>query len=529
LREDSQGSTKLPTTLTKELRDKSTTTQERTVFFEEARERAWRKGVVLLVLIFSDVLSACLAWGGAFLVSSNMWEGWFLPEINLYYMVVSTVVWVGLRLISGLYPGYGLTAPEELCRQTYGTLATLAATALFAFAFQSGGKLSRLLIAISFLVLLLVTPLTRHLTKWALMKGRLWGKPVAILGAGETGGHLMQTLKEEWGLGLRPVCAFDFPLLRGGRNGHGGSSYAKRRATEVLDRDAGRVFWKEFWRDSVAYALRLAEKQDVDTVIFALPHVRRENLLTCVKMARRSFEHVIVVPNLGGVTTSAVTARDLAGTFGVEIKHNLLDVWALRMKRTLDLTVTVFGGVFIVPLLLLIALAIRVDSGGSVLYRAQRMGKDEKRFSCLKFRTMVPDAEVKLERMLEENPKLKEEYLTYHKLRHDPRITRVGHVLRKASFDELPQLWNVLRGEMSLVGPRPYLPRESEEVGVAQGEILRVPPGITGPWQVAGRSHTSFKERVKVDDDYVRNWSVWLDLILLARTVEILLFKRQAY
>ncbi len=116
------------------------------------------------------------------------------------------------------------------------------------------------------------------------------------------------------------------------------------------------------------------------------------------------------------------------------------------------------------------------------------------------------------------------EYLKYHKLSEDPRLTCIGRFLRKTSLDELPQLWNVLRGEMSLVGPRPYLSRESAKIGTAQSEILRVPPGITGPWQVAGRSSISFKERVQMDDYYVRNWSVWLDLIILARTVKILIF-----
>jgi undecaprenyl-phosphate galactose phosphotransferase len=101
--------------------------------------------------------------------------------------------------------------------------------------------------------------------------------------------------------------------------------------------------------------------------------------------------------------------------------------------------------------------------------------------------------------------------------------------LRKTSLDELPQLWNVLKGEMSLVGPRPYLPRESEEIGVTQSEILRVPPGITGPWQVSGRNHTRFSERVRMDAYYVRDWSIWLDIVLLARTVKALLFDRAAY
>jgi lipopolysaccharide/colanic/teichoic acid biosynthesis glycosyltransferase len=142
---------------------------------------------------------------------------------------------------------------------------------------------------------------------------------------------------------------------------------------------------------------------------------------------------------------------------------------------------------------------------------------------------MVPDAEATLERMLQEDSELREEYLRYHKLREDPRITRVGRFLRKTSLDELPQIWNVLRGEMSLVGPRPYLPRESTKIGVTQSEILRVYPGITGPWQVSGRSNASFEERVKIDTNYVRNWSIWLDLVLLARTVRTLLVERHAF
>lgn len=142
---------------------------------------------------------------------------------------------------------------------------------------------------------------------------------------------------------------------------------------------------------------------------------------------------------------------------------------------------------------------------------------------------MVPDAESLLQCMLEEDAGLREEYSTYHKLQEDPRVTRVGRFLRKTSLDELPQLWNVLCGEMSLVGPRPYLPRESEEVGAAQSEILRVPPGITGPWQVAGRNQTSFGERVQMDAYYVRDWSVWLDLVLLARTLKTVVLGRGAY
>jgi lipopolysaccharide/colanic/teichoic acid biosynthesis glycosyltransferase len=142
---------------------------------------------------------------------------------------------------------------------------------------------------------------------------------------------------------------------------------------------------------------------------------------------------------------------------------------------------------------------------------------------------MVSNAETLLQRMLEQDIEFRKEYAKYHKLRNDPRVTRVGRFLRATSLDELPQVWNVLRGEMSLVGPRPYLPRESTEIGVTQSEILRVSPGITGPWQVSGRNHASFSERIQMDVHYVRDWSVWLDIVLLARTVKALLLDRAAY
>jgi Undecaprenyl-phosphate galactose phosphotransferase WbaP len=213
----------------------------------------------------------------------------------------------------------------------------------------------------------------------------------------------------------------------------------------------------------------------------------------------------------------------------VEIRHSLLDPWVRRTKRTMDLTATILGGLLILPLFLLISGLVWIESRGSIFYSAPRLGCDDRLFSCVKFRTMVPDAEAALQRMLQEDPKAHEEYRKYHKLRDDPRVTRVGRFLRKTSLDELPQLWNVLRGEMSLVGPRPYLPRESVEIRATQSEILRVHPGVTGPWQVSGRSHTSFEDRVGIDAYYVRNWSIWLDLVLLARTAKALVVDRGAY
>jgi Undecaprenyl-phosphate galactose phosphotransferase WbaP len=324
----------------------------------------------------------------------------------------------------------------------------------------------------------------------------LWGKPVVILGAGKTGAHLARDLQKEWSLGFRPVAVFDDQLA-----------------------PVGGMLEGVPYRGTLSDAMNLPRKQATDTAIFAMSHAHCKHLDTFISQASLRFRYVIVIPDPAGVTTSAVVARDLAGTLGVEIKHNLLRPWVLRAKRMLDLSIAIVVVPLMLPLLLMISLLVWIESHGHVLYKAQRMGQDSKLFWCVKFRTMVPDAESALQRILEENAEIREEYLKYHKLRDDPRVTRVGRFLRKTSLDELPQLWNVLRGEMSLVGPRPYLPRESAKIGAAQGEILRVPPGITGLWQVAGRSRTYFNERVQMDTYYVRNWSIWLDFIILARTL----------
>ncbi len=464
-----------------------------------------RQRLIVLALVLSDVLLALFVWEAARLVQV-VWGRGPLSEITLAAVVPNVGIWVGLRALFGLYPGYGLDAAEELRRQTYATFATLAITLLFAATLKAEDILSRLLVFTGFLGLLALAPLARHFVKRAMMRVGLWGKPVMIMGSGETGARIVRLLKSEWEMGLTPIAVFDNRLVPTGG------------AVEGVP-----------YGGTLTEGMSLARRHRVDTAVFAMPHIRRERLAKFVGQASRCFARVVVIPNLGGVTNSAVTARNLAGTFGVEITYNLLNPWALRSKRVLDLVATICGGALILPLIGVLSVLVWLESGGPVFYRDRRLGQDEVPFACLKFRTMLPDAEALLHRILAENAEMREQYLIYHKLLDDPRVTRVGRFMRRTSLDELPQLWNVLRGEMSLVGPRPYLPRESADIGATQAEILRVPPGMTGPWQVSGRNHTSFDGRVQMDAHYVRDWSVWLDLVLLARTVKTVLSKGGAY
>ena len=192
-------------------------------------------------------------------------------------------------------------------------------------------------------------------------------------------------------------------------------------------------------------------------------------------------------------------------------------------KRMADVVLTVLSLPLSLPLMGLLALAVKLDSPGPVLFRQDQLGRHGCRIRPLKIRSMHVGAEEMLQRILSEGGPLAQEYARYHKLKADPRVTRVGRWLRKTSLDELPQLWNVLKGDMSLVGPRPYLPRELPKMAGHEDTILLVRPGITGLWQVSGRSDTSFNTRVKTDLAYVQHWSLATDLGLLVRTLWVVL------
>ena len=477
----------------------------------------FRQRLTVTFLVLSDVLIAILVLEVAALLHGIWGRGGGLSTTAIITTVPAIALWVGLRALMDLYPGYGLDAVQEVRRHAYAVFAILAVVVLFAVGVRISGSLSRLLLVLFFSGLLVLIPFTRYLTKVALNKVGMWGKPIVIFGSGQNDGmmrgRVAKLLKDNWELGYDPVAVFDLRLP------HSPS------ASEALVEQALR---ESAFEDNLAGIADLAKSQGVNTAILAMPHTSREQLARVIELASVRFRHVLITPDLSGIANSAVVARDLAGVFAIEIKYNLLNPWALRAKRVLDLSLTAIGIVLILPVLLVLALLVYAESGGPVFYKDRRMGRDGTLFACVKFRTMVPDAEKMLLRILEEDKEMRLEYSTYHKLRDDPRVTRVGRFLRRTSLDELPQLWNVLRGEMSLVGPRPYLPRESKEIGVTQSEILRVPPGVTGPWQVAGRNQNSFDERVSMDADYVRHWSVWLDLVLLARTVKTVLLWRGA-
>ncbi|ONF49513.1 hypothetical protein RSM1_08715 [Methylobacterium radiotolerans] len=198
--------------------------------------------------------------------------------------------------------------------------------------------------------------------------------------------------------------------------------------------------------------------------------------------------------------------------------------WAA--KRGLDIAVAATALFLLLPLLILIAALVYAGDRKAPIFRHMRVGRDGRRFGCLKFRSMVTDGDAVLAAHLAAHPQARAEWAATHKLRDDPRVTAIGYVLRKTSLDELPQLWNVLRGEMSLVGPRPIVPAEVARYGRAFPTCFAVPPGVTGLWQVSGRSDTTYAERVALDLDYATRWTLHRDLAIILRTVPAVLAQR---
>jgi exopolysaccharide biosynthesis polyprenyl glycosylphosphotransferase len=248
-------------------------------------------------------------------------------------------------------------------------------------------------------------------------------------------------------------------------------------------------------------------------------------VLELLEVCRRRAIPVRLAPTTAELLSHSVQAVPAPGLPLFDLRPPVLGGAAFLLKRVFDLVAGSIIGLLAAPLLAVAAIAIKIEDRGPVIHRSRRIGVEEQEFTCLKLRTMTPDAEHLQDRYEGAN----EADGPLFKIRDDPRVTRVGAVLRRFSIDELPQIWNVLRGEMSLVGPRPLPVRDYELLDDLHKKRYLVLPGMTGLWQVSGRSDLSFDELVRLDFFYIETWSVWLDLTILARTIPVVLARRGAY
>lgn len=263
----------------------------------------------------------------------------------------------------------------------------------------------------------------------------------------------------------------------------------------------------------------ILKKYQVDEAVIAIPKATRDNFLSVMTMLEVKVRTIRFIPDMYGVLTFSPEITDFNRVLTISASQGLLSPIRMTYKRLFDIAFGLVGMVVLLPLYLVVAILIKLDDGGKVIFTQRRIGLNGKPIQIYKFRTMVANAEKILEELMARDPAIRETYEREKKLENDPRITRIGNFLRKTSLDEFPQFLNVLKGEMSVVGPRPYLFGEIKDMGDKYESIIKIKPGVTGLWQATGRNDISFDERVVLDQYYVRNWTAWFDIVIIIRTL----------
>ena len=461
-----------------------------------------------LIFIVFDYLAILLAEKMAFglhdLYGLFMGTSYHVPDAYLYFWI--PLVFIAFLAISQTYTK--MQPVLETVRQIFYAVLYALITCILALYFMQTSVLASRLYVILFGVLALFNV---YAVRYALLKflkiTNTFMKPVILIGAGKTAELVLQFFDGDLGYRYRVVGLLDddpiseelpqkFLML------------GKVSAAETIIRDSG-----------------------IQTVIITAPGMDSERLEKLVAKIQPLVRDILFVPDLMMLPLGHVGVEPFytEKVFMLSIRNNLARRRNRLAKRIFDLVATICGGLLILPILLILAILVGIDNKGRIIFAHRRVGKGGKLFPCYKFQSMVSDAQKRLEEYLAENLEARKEWEETFKLTNDPRVTKLGAFLRKTSLDELPQLWNVLMGDMSLVGPRPIVTKEIERYGDYIREYYMVPPGITGMWQVNGRSDTTYEERVAMDTWYVRNWSVWIDLVYLFKTVKTVFTGKGAY
>jgi undecaprenyl-phosphate galactose phosphotransferase len=274
----------------------------------------------------------------------------------------------------------------------------------------------------------------------------------------------------------------------------------------------------------------ILDNNRIQEVIIAVPLAHNDQMNLIIDKLEGHVDKIKFIPEFNGIFTFNSQIENYDGLMLVSAKLNYIKGVTSLVKRLFDICLSFFGMILMLPLTAFIWLKTdKEERKHGLFFTQERIGKDGKKLIIYKYRSMVKDADKILEEMIQSDENTREEYEKNKKLKNDPRVTKIGTWLRRTSLDEFPQFINVFKGEMSFIGPRPYLPREKKDMGDYYSKIIRSKPGITGMWQTHGRSETSFEERLRLDEYYYRNWSLWLDIVILCKTVVATISKNGAY
>jgi exopolysaccharide biosynthesis polyprenyl glycosylphosphotransferase len=480
------------------------------------------------VLVASDVLALLAAVGVGELIAGHA-RGTSPTLWHAALSVGAIAITVFVLGLSGLYG----RDDSLIDHQTPDDFRTIASTvvavgfgSLALHAIAGWTEKAALAIVVATIVAAVTVPLLRAVARTVGRRSNTWEQRVLILGAGHVGHLVARKLLQHPEYGLRPIGFIDDnPRSRP-------SDLASMPVLGSTDRLAD-----------------IAQTAAVSRVIVAFSSIEHDRALAAITAVRRAGVRVDVVPRLFEAMGPAVNRATIEGLSTITLAPLNPPRPALAIKRAFDAGFAAVALLFMAPLIALIALAIRLDSKGPALYRGQRIGRGGRMFGQLKFRTMYTEMSAgenyggesagEFFARLLADPARREEFARTQKLEHDPRVTRVGRFLRRSSLDELPQLWNVLVGDLSLVGPRPITEQERIERYQGDLDLAHRPmgywdldafrPGMTGYWQISGRSRMSFEERIRLDTAYLTGWSLGLDINILAKTLRSLAITSGAY
>ena len=456
----------------------------------------------------ADALCIAIVWTSVVLAYWRV-AGGYTPGLYLdFWPVAPTFVilnaTLGLYHGSWMYPAAPLPPVEEMRRLMLSSLILhLAVVTVLVMLFQTMQGYSRMVVAISGILTAVLAQSVRNWVRRILFRLQVGQIPVVLAGAGDVGHRVATILKNDAYTGFRVVGYF---------NGAG-------EVRACLDVDGIPCL------GSLQDIVPEAERRDVKILLAC----QDERLFRCqMKEFSAWFTYIEFLPTANAFPVFGARAVTFDGLGGLEMVNQARKRVLRFQKWVLDRVLALVAFVLAIPLFVVIPLLIKVTSRGPVFYRQERLGRHGKHFLMWKFRSMHADADERLRQLIADDPKLADEWANNFKLADDPRVTLLGRFLRRTSLDELPQLFNVLSGEMALIGPRPIVEDEVQYYGTSYETFASVRPGVTGLWQVSGRSDTDYDRRVALDTYYVLNWSPWMDIWILIRTVLAVLLMRGA-
>ena len=457
------------------------------------------------VLLISDITSLVIAGTLALLIWSQVREDLILE--SYVGITVFVLVFTLIYGLAKLYPAIGLSPVEELRLLSISTTGVFLLLGTLTFYFHNFQSYSRASFGLAWLFALVMVPTNRHIFRTIFSSMGIWGEPIALIGYGECGASLLTILMNNPRIGYRPVVII---------NGFSSSKIPSIAIPQYFD-------------DGQLPFSKIRDLDGIKTAILISSEIPQELLTKIVDGYWHKFQHLIMIFGDQKSKNLWIEPHDIGGILGLEVRQNLFSDLEQVIKRVIDICLVLLSLPLSTVLYIFLAVLIRINSTGPIIYKQQRIGKDGKEFTIWKFRTMVVNAEQVLNEYIEKHPSHQAEWNDNKKIKNDPRVTAVGKILRRLSLDELPQIVNIIHGEMSLVGPRPIT---QEEISFYENKYhlyTKVKPGLTGLWQVSGRNDVTYEERVNLDEYYVRNWSVWMDIYILAATIKAVLTGKGAY